>query len=76
MFNSNGLQVATLGDDDRVTWRTIRVRRDLGRTLELDSGLSADSRIIYSPAPDLRDGQSAEPVKPPQSMEPLRSAQR
>jgi RND family efflux transporter MFP subunit len=76
VFNSSGLQVATLGDDDRVTWRTIRVRRDLGRTLELESGLSADSRIIYSPAPDLRDGQSVEPVKPSAPAAALRSAQR
>ncbi|MGT2485161.1 hypothetical protein ACU4GA_02075 [Methylobacterium oryzae CBMB20] len=34
VFNANGLQVAALSDDDRVTWRTIRVRRDLGRALE------------------------------------------
>jgi RND family efflux transporter MFP subunit len=76
VFNRDGLQVAEIGDDDRVTWRTIRVRRDLGRTLELESGLSADSQIVYSPPPDLRDGQAIERVKPSAPPKPLRSAQR
>ncbi|SDO23419.1 RND family efflux transporter, MFP subunit [Methylobacterium phyllostachyos] len=76
VFNSKGLQVAQVGDDDRVTWRTVTVRRDLGRTLELESGLSADSRIVYSPPPDLRDGQPIERVKTPPVPEPMRSAQR
>ncbi|MGH1574851.1 efflux RND transporter periplasmic adaptor subunit [Methylobacterium sp. P31] len=75
VFNTNGLQVAEVGHDDRVRWRTVRVRRDLGRILELESGLSADSHIIYSPPPDLRDGQSVERLKP-DSTTPMRSAQR
>lgn len=76
VFNSRGLQVAEVGPDDRVTWRTVRVRRDLGRTLELESGLSADSHIIYSPPPELRDGQAIERLKPSPELAPLRSAQR
>ncbi|MEL6060033.1 MULTISPECIES: efflux RND transporter periplasmic adaptor subunit [unclassified Methylobacterium] len=76
VFNSKGLQVAQVGDDDRVTWRTVKIRRDLGRTLELESGLSADSRIIYSPPPDLRDGQAIERLKAPSPEAPMRSAQR
>ena len=76
VFNTHGLQVAEVGNDDRVTWRTVRVRRDLGRTLELESGLSAESHIIYSPPPDLRDGQSIERVKPAPGAASVRSAQR
>ena len=76
VFNTQGLQVAEVGSDDRVTWRTVRVRRDLGRTLELESGLSADSHIIYSPPPELRDGQSIERVKPAPAPPSIRSAQR
>ncbi|MGU3668064.1 efflux RND transporter periplasmic adaptor subunit [Methylobacterium sp. A49B] len=76
VFNSQGLQVAEVGADDRVTWRTVRVRRDHGRTLELDSGLTADSHVIYSPPPDLRDGQAIERRKPAPPTPPLRSAQR
>jgi hypothetical protein len=76
VFNSNGLQVAEVGPDDRVKWRTIQVQRDLGRTLELESGLPADCQIIYSPAPELRDGQAIERLKSNPEAAPLRSAQR
>ncbi|MCJ2084542.1 efflux RND transporter periplasmic adaptor subunit [Methylobacterium sp. E-005] len=76
VFNGDGLQVAQVGDDDRVTWRSVKVRRDLGRTLELESGLPADSRIIYSPPPDLRDGQAIERLKAAPPPTPVRSAQR
>jgi RND family efflux transporter MFP subunit len=76
VFNTNGLQVAEVGDDDRVTWRTVKIRRDLGRTLELESGLAADSRIIFSPPPELRDGQTIERLKAPPESTPMRSAQR
>jgi RND family efflux transporter MFP subunit len=76
VFKSNGLQVAEVGPDDRVRWRTIQVQRDLGRTLELESGLSADSQIIYSPAPELREGQAIERLKSNPEAVPLRSAQR
>ena len=76
VFNTNGLQVAEVGDDDRVTWRTVKIRRDLGRTLELESGLAADSRIIFSPPPELRDGQTIERLKTPPEPTPMRSAQR
>lgn len=76
VFNRNGFQVAEVGEDDRVTWRTIKVRRDLGRSLELESGLAADSHIIFSPPPELRDGQTIERVKPAQQTKPIRAAER
>lgn len=76
VFNSRGMQVAAVGEDDRVTWRTVRVRRDLGRTLELESGLSADSRIVYSPPTDLRDGQAIEREERPKPSTPMQAAQR
>jgi RND family efflux transporter MFP subunit len=76
VFNARGFQVAEVGEDDRVTWRTVRVRRDLGRTLELESGLAPDSHIIFSPPPELRDGQTIERVKPAPQAKPIRAAER
>ena len=76
VFNSRGMQVAAVGGDDRVTWRTVQVRRDFGRTLELESGLSADSRIVYSPPTDLRDGQAIEREERPAPGTPMQAAQR
>lgn len=76
VFNRNGLQVASVGDDDRITWRTVRVRRDFGRMLELESGLSAKSRIVYSPPTDLRDGQAIEREDRGRPRMPIQAAQR
>ena len=76
VFNKQGLQVAALGDDDRVTWRTVRVRRDFGRVLELESGLEPDARIVYSPPPDLRDGQAVEREDRPTPGKPVQAAER
>ncbi len=76
VFNSKGMQVASVGEDDKITWRTIRVRRDFGRLLELDSGLAADDRIVYSPPTDLRDGQAIAHEEEPKPSTPMRAAQR
>ncbi len=76
IFNNRGMQVAAVGPDDRVTWRTVRMRRDFGQTLELESGLSADSRIVYSPPTDLRDGQTIEPEDGRRPTMPMQAAQR
>ena len=76
VFNTKGLQVAVAGEDNRVTWRTIRVRRDFGRMLELESGLSADDRIVYSPPTDLRDGQAIEREERRTPLTPMQAAER
>jgi membrane fusion protein (multidrug efflux system) len=56
IFNQNGLRVATVGADDRVLFKTVTIARDLGRDIELASGLSADDRIITAPPDGLSDG--------------------
>ncbi len=56
IFNQSGLRVATVGADDRVLFKTVIIARDLGRDIELASGLSADDRIITAPPDGLSDG--------------------
>ena len=41
IFNQNGLRVATVGADDKVLFKTVTIARDLGRDIELASGISA-----------------------------------
>ena len=41
IFNQNGLRVATVGADDKVLFKTVTIARDLGRDIELASGLCA-----------------------------------
>jgi RND family efflux transporter MFP subunit len=56
MFNQGGLRVATVGADDRVQFKTVTIARDLGRDIELASGLAPDDRIIVAPPDGLADG--------------------
>jgi len=56
IFNQNGLRVATVGSDDRVLFKTVTISRDLGRSIELASGLSADDRFIITPPDGIADG--------------------
>src|ERR1700730_6089076 len=56
IFNQNGLRVATVGSDDKVLFKTVTIARDLGREIELASGLSPEDRVIVAPPDGLADG--------------------
>jgi RND family efflux transporter MFP subunit len=56
IFNSSGLRVATVGPDDKVLFKTVTIGRDLGKEIELASGLAADDRVITAPPDGLADG--------------------
>ena len=56
IFNQNGLRVATVGPDDKILFKTVTISRDLGRTIELASGLSADDRVVVTPPDGIADG--------------------
>lgn len=49
IFDKDGLRVATIGPDNRVMLKAVTVSRDLGKEIEIGSGLSADDRIIVTP---------------------------
>ncbi|HEY3890714.1 MAG TPA: efflux RND transporter periplasmic adaptor subunit [Bradyrhizobium sp.] len=56
IFNQDGLRVATVGSDDKVVFKTVTIARDLGRDIELGSGLAAEDRIIVAPPDGIADG--------------------
>jgi RND family efflux transporter MFP subunit len=56
MFDQSGLRVATIGDGDKVVLKTVTIARDLGRDVEIASGLSATDRIIASPPDGIASG--------------------
>jgi len=56
IFNQSGLRVATVGADDKVKFKTVTIARDLGKEIELGSGLSPDDRVIVAPPDGLADG--------------------
>ena len=56
IFNAKGLSVATVGGDNRVTIKLVTIARDLGKTIEIRSGLSANDKIIESPPDGIATG--------------------
>ena len=76
-FYGHGLAEERLGRALRARARDEFVLSSkVGRVLELESGLAADSHIIFSPPPELRDGQTIERVKPMPQAKPIRAAER
>ncbi len=56
IFDSGGLHVATVGPGDKVIIKAVTIGRDLGKTIEIASGISKDDRIIESPPEGLSEG--------------------
>ena len=56
IFDQSGLRVATVGADDRVVLKQVTIARDLGREVEIGSGLTADDRVIESPPDGIAEG--------------------
>lgn len=68
ILQTAGPQVAVLDAENRVTLNTVTITRDLGKTLELGTGLIPGARYIMNPTDTLREGQvvkieAAEPTK-------------
>lgn len=56
IFNQSGLRVATVGAGDRIQFKTVTIARDLGRTIELASGLSPEDRVVVTPPDGIAEG--------------------
>ncbi|MBD8899425.1 efflux RND transporter periplasmic adaptor subunit [Rhodanobacter sp. DHG33] len=56
VFNGNGMQVATLGADDSVTFKQVTVLRDDGKRAVIGSGLEAGDKVIDSPPDGIGTG--------------------
>ncbi len=66
MFDKSGLRVATVGADDKIKLKNVTIARDLGKTIQLGSGLEPGDRVIESPPDGISDGdivRIAEPAK-------------
>jgi len=56
IFDQGGLRIATVGVDDRVVLKSVTISRDLGKEVEIASGLAADDRVIASPPDGIASG--------------------
>ena len=57
MFRAAGLQVATVGADDRVVMKPVTIGTDLGTQVILASGLTARDRVVNNPPDSLATGE-------------------
>ncbi|MBN8972530.1 MAG: efflux RND transporter periplasmic adaptor subunit [Rhizobiales bacterium] len=56
VFNHQGLRVATVNAEDRIVFKPVVVARDLGKNIELASGLAATDRVVIAPPDGIVDG--------------------
>ena len=56
LFRKDGLEVATVGADNRVVLKSITIGRDLGRVVEVSSGIGSTDRVIDSPSDSIVQG--------------------
>ena len=55
MFRAAGLEVATLGRDNRIVMKPITIATDLGTQVIVGSGLSADDKVVNNPPDSIAD---------------------
>jgi RND family efflux transporter MFP subunit len=56
IFNRSGLFVAAVGNNNRIMLKPVTISRDLGKEVEIGSGISADDRVIESPPDGIAEG--------------------
>ena len=67
IFDASGLHLATVGSDNRVTFKTVTIQHDYGKTVEIGSGISANDRVIDSPPDAIANGDPVKIAQPAQS---------
>jgi RND family efflux transporter MFP subunit len=58
IFDQSGLRVATVDAADRIMLKTVTIARDLGREVEIGTGLTMSDRVVASPPDGIADGDS------------------
>ncbi len=64
IFDKGGIRLAIVNDTGIVSLKTITIARDLGKTVEIATGLAATDRVIESPPDGVVDGDRVK-IKPP-----------
>ena len=64
LFNGSGLRVATVGGDQKVVMKNVRLGRDLGTQIEITDGLSTSDQVVIAPSDSMTDGIQVRIVQP------------
>jgi membrane fusion protein (multidrug efflux system) len=62
IFDQKGLRVATVTSDNKVLFKPVTIARDLGRDIELASGVTVEDRVISTPPDGIIDGDAVRVV--------------
>ena len=66
MFNSKGMQVAVVQDDE-IHLQTVTIDRDFGKTVELRDGLSGGEQVVVNPPIDISEHAKVKVKQQPQT---------
>jgi membrane fusion protein, multidrug efflux system len=64
IFRAEGTQVAIVDGDNRVHLRDVTLGQNLGKTVQVTSGLVAGDKLVNNPPAGLLEGQLVQPVTP------------
>ena len=64
IFRQDGAQVAVVDAGNHVLLRNVILGQNLGKTVQVTSGLSADDKLVNNPSAGLLDGQAVQLVTP------------
>ena len=62
LFDSSGMQVAVLDQQNRVHLRSVAIARDFGTSSELMQGLSGGERLVLNLPADVGEGGRVKPA--------------
>lgn len=60
LFHSDGAQVVTVADGNRIHFQKISVGRDFGTKLEVVDGLTENANVVMNPTDDLVEGRQVQ----------------
>lgn len=56
IFGQDGLRIAVVGADERISLKPVTIARDHGREVEIGTGITAGERVVDSPPDGIADG--------------------
>jgi RND family efflux transporter MFP subunit len=76
VFRDSAPEVATVGLDNRIVLKKVRIARDLGSRIEIAGGLSRDERIVANPPDSIGAGEEVRVMEAAGEKTPVSSQQR
>jgi RND family efflux transporter MFP subunit len=64
IFRAQGMQLAVVGDDNKVQLRSVRLGRDFGSTIEVLDGLKETDRVVMNPPDGIAEGMTVHVATP------------